>query len=189
MGFEDILFLFNSSKKDRKFIRMNLKEAGALFDIAQKSPGDILEIGTMIGGSAILLAAAAPDNCKVYSVDIISCQERKAFTSLKNYVTSTLLNNIEFIIGKSVEVAQKWEKELGLVFIDGNHTVMSIAKDIDAWRSRVMTGGFLVFHDVGVPTSSSGRKLAQQLLRKVNSKLKKWYKVNHIESLLILQRP
>jgi hypothetical protein len=49
---------------------------------------------------------------------------------------------------QSVEAAKRYaDGELDFVFIDANHEYGAVAADIDAWRSKVKTGGWLSGHD------------------------------------------
>ena len=186
ISFEDILFLFNSSVKNRYLIRLNLLEAGLLFKTAAKAPGNILEIGTKIGGSSVLLAAAAGDR-KVYSVDIIPHRNRKKGRVLDKITPTNLIEKIDFIVEESTSVANRWEEKLGLIFIDGDHTPEAVARDIVAWKPHVMKGGYMAFHDIGVAGTKNGKKLVIQLHKIVNSKMAGWEKIGHVQSLLILQ--
>jgi hypothetical protein len=38
------------------------------------------------------------------------------------------------------------------VFIDGDHSYKSVCADIDAWKSKIMPGGFIAGHDYANPT-------------------------------------
>ncbi|MCK9370826.1 class I SAM-dependent methyltransferase [Candidatus Dojkabacteria bacterium] len=94
-----------------------------------EKPNCYLEIGTDMAGSALLARENTP---VVYTIDIM----RKH---------NLIVEGIDFIIGKSVEVAEKWDKPIGVLFIDGNHT--EAKADFLAWEKHVAKGGYVLFHD------------------------------------------
>ncbi len=54
---------------------------------------------------------------------------------------------VHWHIALSSEVAEGWTGEVGLVFIDGDHSQQGTERDWDAWRPFVALGGHVVFHD------------------------------------------
>ncbi len=166
---------------------MNLLEAGLLFKVASLATGNILEIGTCIGGSSVLLAAASGDR-KVYSVDIVSCSERDKNAELVRLCPTDILNKIEFIVERSAVLAKRWDKKMGLIFIDGSHNPPALCNDILSWKSHVSDSGYMVFHDVGVPTTKKGAGLAKRLLKVVKRNMIGWRKVDQVQSLLVMQK-
>ncbi len=187
--FEDILFLFNSKVHNRKFVRLNFLEAGLLFKTARKSPGDIIEIGTKIGGSAVLLAAAAQDNNKIYSVDIIPHRSRLKGVRLDKITPKKLIGRINFIVEHSTKLAKRWRIKMGMIFIDAEHTPKALSEDIDAWKPHVMRGGYIAFHDIAVAGTKRGIKQSKQLHKVVKKKLPNWIVEGQAQSLLVLKNP
>jgi hypothetical protein len=47
----------------------------------------------------------------------------------------------------SANVAQGWSLPVDLVFIDGDHSEVGVAKDWDLWHPFVVEGGSVLFHD------------------------------------------
>lgn len=52
------------------------------------------------------------------------------------------------IVGRSVEVAPLIAVPLGMVFIDGGHTLAAAEADYGAWAPKVAPGGVLAIHDL-----------------------------------------
>jgi predicted O-methyltransferase YrrM len=52
------------------------------------------------------------------------------------------------IVGQSPDVARFWSEPLGMVFIDGGHTLEAAHADYRAWSHRVVEGGILAIHDL-----------------------------------------
>jgi hypothetical protein len=60
---------------------------------------------------------------------------------------------VEFIRAESVEGAKVVPNELDFVYLDGDHSVEGLAKDLRAWYSKVKVGGIFGGHDVNEPST------------------------------------
>ena len=146
-------------------------EGDALLRWAKKFSkiGSIIEIGTYCGKSALYLSLGALENNElVYSIDHhLGSEEhqlneeyfdKETYDFKKNRVdTFPLLikninnfqaNNIVPIISYSSIVASKWSSKLGMVFIDGGHSIDAAMSDYAAWKSKILFNGALVIHDI-----------------------------------------
>lgn len=92
-----------------------------------------VEIGTRNGGSADLARRTTQE--PVYSID----------PDMSSVYPELLDGKINFIKGKSLDVVKMWDKPIGLLFIDGDHTITK--EDFDAWEKFVVPGGYVLFHD------------------------------------------
>jgi predicted O-methyltransferase YrrM len=52
------------------------------------------------------------------------------------------------IVGASVRVARVWTAPLGMVFIDGGHSIEAATADYEAWGAKMVPGGILAIHDL-----------------------------------------
>ena len=113
------------------FVQLNPfdKEVIQKYCATIESPNCYLEIGTDEGGSACVARGAT--KADIYTID---------FT--KEHPT---IPDINFITDKSVVVAETWDKPIGVLFIDGNHT--EAKQDFLAWEKHVVPGGYILFHD------------------------------------------
>lgn len=144
--FEEIVFdLFTSGHATRGVIRMDLFEAALLYQYVKRTTGDVVEIGTKYGGSAILIAAAMYDGPIVHSIDLVT---HPRCTHVLANLTKDITDKIDFIIGKSTVIAETWEKELSLVVIDGDHSVAAVRQDVLSWGKFIKAGGYMILHDV-----------------------------------------
>jgi protein-L-isoaspartate O-methyltransferase len=143
-GFEDLSFLFSSSKANRGAIRLNFDEAAYLFTLVKSIRAcKILEIGRFEGGSTILFASAGDDQSKVTSID----KAPKNDTHLKKLLIQWKLNKkVELIIADANDVDIS-ENEYDIVFIDGGHAYSSASKDYHHWKNSLKLGGHMIFHD------------------------------------------
>lgn len=149
-GFEDMAFLFDCQNANRWIIRMNLDEAAELWRWAHTSPGDIVEIGRLFGGSTYLLAAAAKPRA-VYSIDVDPRDDK----SLRNHLDRSRLFNVSLLHGDS---CADWGIAIvGGAFIDGEHSYDGVKRDFEFWYDHVAPGGWMAFHDMlQDPTAANG---------------------------------
>ncbi len=145
---------------------LNIDEAYLLYDLAEKSKGDILEIGAYKGGSTIILAKGLKENYKVYSIDMHI--RKKAFklklgkryeyvpkdTSkifIKNLKRFKVTDKVIPIIKTSEEAAIGWNKPIDILWIDGNHEYDFVRKDFMLWEPYLKKNGIIAFHDTWNP--------------------------------------
>ena len=98
-------------------------------------PNCYLEIGTKYGGSALVAAHAA--KVEIYTID--------PHPELYMWKGRQEESGIHFIRGLSLEVAKNWDKPIGVLFIDGNHS--EAGQDFEAWEKFVIPNGIILFHD------------------------------------------
>ena len=79
-----------------------------------------------------------------------------------------------------------------MVFVDGDHSIDGVRKDVDAWGPHVPVGGYMLFHDV----REYGEERIDEEIRKFNLKklLKEmtdsriWEQVDYADSLVVLRK-
>lgn len=146
------------------------KEAIFLFEaacsIGRHTP-TVVEIGTMLGKSAIVLGEALRDrdSARVVSIDPFTAEgdlqsevgNRSMANSLRSSLEHICLENIrrvglshviQLIKGYSHEVVQSWSEPIGMLFIDGNHDYEVVRQDFDDWTPFLVRDGLLVMDDV-----------------------------------------
>jgi predicted O-methyltransferase YrrM len=151
--------------------------------------GPILEIGSYCGRSTIWLAQAAKEKQSlVFAVDHHRGSEEHQpgeshhDTELvdakgdvdtltmfrRNIRLAGLENEVIPVVTDSTRFARSWSGHLGMVFIDGGHSLSAALADFRAWAPRVLPGGILAIHDVFPDPSEGGQapftiwRLAQQ---------------------------
>ena len=146
-------------------------EGNALFNwaINFSNIGPILEIGTYCGKSALYLSKGASVNGQlVFTIDHHYGSEehqlneeyydKEIYDHSKERVNTLPLfiknvneygaKNIVPIISESSKVAENWSSKLGMVFIDGGHSIESALIDYISWEPKILIGGSLVIHDI-----------------------------------------
>lgn len=96
----------------------------------------IVNIGIFRGASMYCMFAGAP-NAEMYGIDIQYPQGHKLDPKMKAKV----------LVGDSAKLHLKFDKEIHLLFIDGDHRYPAVKNDIVGWTPKVAVGGYVIFHD------------------------------------------
>lgn len=138
------------------FTHLTKIERLVLYKLALSSPNKctIVEIGSYLGGSSTFLALAAKrKQGMLYCVDTwknegMSEGQRDTFDEfLKNI--EPLRDYIRILRGNSVDVANTFNENIDLLFIDGDHSYEAVKADMEYWLPKVKNHGIVIFHDIG----------------------------------------
>jgi predicted O-methyltransferase YrrM len=125
-------------------------------------PARVLEIGTQAGASAVHLAAGLADahggaaERRLLTVDIrdVNGAENAAWRQFRVPQSPAdamrrlgLERMVEFRVGRSVDLLREQAERWDLIFLDGDHRLKTVAREIPLAISRVTPGGFLLLHD------------------------------------------
>ncbi len=142
----------------------------------QSVKGAIVEIGSFLGKSTIVLAKAA--NSKIYAIDphwgeaVID----KQFSGptyprfIKNLETAGVRNKVIVIKKTSQQAATTWKQKIGLLFIDGDHSYEGVYFDLTHYGKWVVLDGMIILHDAVNPGDGPPRAIVNCLLTKPNYK-------------------
>uniref|UniRef100_A0A831U6P4 FkbM family methyltransferase n=1 Tax=Geobacter metallireducens TaxID=28232 RepID=A0A831U6P4_GEOME len=132
------------------------RDAEVLTILSANCDGACLDIGTSHGRSAAELASNNPSQT-IYTVNLLPEQisaEETFITHLLtkeeigSYYRKLNLNNIEQIYANTFTwVVPDTIRELGIVFVDGNHDTKAVFSDTNLIYDRVKHGGFILWHD------------------------------------------
>ncbi len=119
----------------------------------------IVEVGSWTGGSALVLAEAAPE-AKVYCVDcwaegqgappvggMADYSPLEAFQAFCHNMGDLLLERVFPLRGLSSVWAPVFPLWADLIFLDGDHSYKEVRRDIELWYPKVRPGGILCGHD------------------------------------------
>lgn len=140
-----------SAENYAKFRPMsNFDEANFLYHMASKG-GNVLEVGTGPGRSALLMAKAMKDfgvEGQIYTIGwLIDGPEKRAVPRLFAQFPE-LSANIHHSTQKSEEIFGNYpDGAFDFVYIDGDHSYEGVVKDIQNYKSKVKPGGVMAFHD------------------------------------------
>lgn len=157
------------------------EEGAHLYAIACKTAkqGPCLEIGSYCGKATLYLGAACRANrTSLFSIDHHCGSEEQqpgeeyfdpelfnpqtfqvdTFWFFRQTLASAdLLDTVIPMVCSSQTAAQAWATPLSLVFIDGGHSYQSVLTDYTVWSPHVMSGGYLIFHDIFLDPRAGGQ--------------------------------
>jgi hypothetical protein len=116
------------------------RQVAAILDRA-RAHDDVVEIGTGAAWTSIALALNNP-RARVTTYDPVPRDVIPSYLAL----ASAAKDRITFIDGPG-EQPQDDPRDIGFLFIDGNHEGSSTVATFSAWRDRVTADGVVVFHD------------------------------------------
>lgn len=167
------------SKKLKGFLGDD--EAEQLYHLAKEASqfGPCLEIGSYCGKSTAYLGLGCKKNGGIlFSIDHHRGSEEQqpgqeyfdpelfdkdsglidTFKIFRKIVCELLLEDtVVAIVAKSEVAARCWNTPLSMVFIDGSHTFKAAFTDYTSWTSHLLSGGYLLIHDIFPDPSKGGQ--------------------------------
>lgn len=129
-----------------------------------KDLDQVVELGTNIGTTSILLSAVAKrvSTADVFEkTDLIEDEEQrrvyaKTFKNNKHYYKTIINKLTPFGIDVCQCLSYQFAKtfllrSVDMVFIDADHSYNGVKKDYEAWFEKIKIGGFFAFHDCVKP--------------------------------------
>jgi predicted O-methyltransferase YrrM len=121
------------------------KETAQLLKVLLKmiKPKEILEIGTAIGYSSILMAQSLNLQCKITTIEI---DPLLVDIAVNNINKANLPNNIQVIEGDAISVLPLLTKKYDLIFIDANKS--RYKEYFDMGKDMLNNGGVIISDNV-----------------------------------------
>lgn len=163
------------------------EEANLLYQLSLKTAGkgEIVEIGTNMGVSAIALASGQKqkDGHPITSIDIWEHPDVE-----KNLNIAGISDYVERIIGESSKIASGWSRDIEFLLLDGDHSYTGTASDIINWSKFVIVDGIIVFHDY--PGDHNSREVWKAVSRYLLSKPEEWRVLSdrEVSRIFVLKR-
>src|SRR6266542_1030498 len=124
--------------------------------------GEVLEIGSAYGYSAIAMALAG---ARVTAVDPHAGENPDSLAGMMGNLQAHQVNTVTLRVGTSQQVLPTlplaW---FGLVFIDGDHTEATVEHDVRWARKLLRPGGVLACHDWDEATCPGVRAALERVL-------------------------
>ena len=186
------------------------KEGYALYSYALDAGalGPVLEVGSYCGKSTVYLGEACREkSVSLYAVDHHRGSEEHqpgeeyhdqdlfdgktglvdTFWEFRRTMRNAALENVVVpIVAPSLVASRNWHTPLGMVFIDGGHSLEAAQADYHSWAPHVMTDGILAIHDIFPDPAEGGQAPYEILKAAVASGL--FEEVERIETLGLLRR-
>ena len=140
------------SEKEMKFL--------ALLAACPTAKGEILEIGSFKGKSTVILAkgASLTSETNIVAVDPLTSPSttdpdlQGEESCLKDFQTNLrnagIEKYVEFHQKYSSELAKFWNRDIRLLWIDGDHTYSGTKSDFDMFSRFLSNGAIIAIHDV-----------------------------------------
>ncbi|EIK46098.1 putative secreted protein [Cellvibrio sp. BR] len=171
---------------------LDADEGAALYAAALETArlGPCLEIGSYCGKSTVYLGQACKNfGAILYAIDHhrgseehqlgeeyhdpqlydVQFEKMDTFREFRHTLARAQLEDVVVpIVAPSALAARHWATPLGMVFIDGGHSMAAALTDYRCWAPHVVRGGLLAIHDVFPDPADGGRppfeiwQLAQQ---------------------------
>jgi predicted O-methyltransferase YrrM len=165
------------------------EEGLRLHDLARDyaSVGPIVEIGSYCGKSSVYLGAGAREGggtlvCvdhhrgseeqqvgeEYYDPDLYD--EKSGMIDTLRFLRDTirragLEQTAVLVVSSSTTVAALCRSSLGMVFIDGGHSLETVTADYEAWADKIAPGGILAIHDL-FPDPAEGGQAPIEIYRR-----------------------
>ncbi len=189
---------------------LSAAEGAALYHLAGDAArlGPCLEIGSYCGKSTLYLGSACRRaGAVLYAVDHHRGSEEhqpgegyhdpelydpgiRAMDSLPAFRAllrrARLEDTVVPIVAPSALAARHWHCPLGLVFIDGGHSLDAAMTDYRAWAPHVLPGGHLLIHDVFPDPAAGGQ--APRVIRDLARDSGLFHDEGLVETLGVLRR-
>ena len=156
-------------------------EGAALYQYAQASAslGPCLELGSYCGKSTVYLGTAARDaDGQMFAVDHhrgseehqrgeeyhdpelfdATVQRMDSLPALRRTLSRAELESwVIPVVAASAQASKYWAIPLGMVFIDGGHSLHAAMTDYRSWSTHVVVGGILAIHDIFPDPADGGQ--------------------------------
>jgi predicted O-methyltransferase YrrM len=189
---------------------MAADEAQALYDsaLAVAGLGPILEIGSYCGKSTIYLGLACQlTGNTVFALDHhrgseehqkgeffhdpdlydVDGEQMDTFIEFRYNMDRAGINDVVVpVVASSGTASRHWQTPLGMVFIDGGHSLDAAVTDYRCWAGHLVRGGTLAIHDV-FPNPADGGHAPYTIARlALASGL--FEEISQVNSLALLRR-
>lgn len=164
------------------------EEGRALYSCALKAGalGPVLEVGSYCGKSTVYLGEACREKgVLLYAIDHHRGSEEHqpgeeyhdqdlfdgraglmdTFREFRQTMRNAALEDVVVpIVASSLVASRNWHTPLGMVFIDGGHSLEAAQTDYRSWSSHVVPGGILAIHDI-FPDPTEGGQAPYEILK------------------------
>lgn len=160
---------------------LDADEGAALYAAALEAAhlGPCLEIGSYCGKSTVYLGQACKNSGAIlYAIDHhrgseehqlgeeyhdpqlydVQFEKMDSFREFRHTLARAQLEDVVVpIVAPSALAARHWATPLGMVFIDGGHSMAAALTDYRCWAPHIVRGGLLAIHDVFPDPADGGR--------------------------------
>ena len=170
------------------------RQVASLYELAHAvEEGVIVEVGSYRGKSTSALGRGSQRGHRVpvYAIEPhepfkgifggnFGPKDRKAF--YESMLASGCWDTVRLVNLSSERVAPIWDRPVGLLFIDGDHTYEGVRRDFEAWEPHLLPSARVAFDDA-VQTDGGPFQLISELVA-----TGKWVAVEEFGKMAVLER-
>ncbi|MBI4716909.1 MAG: class I SAM-dependent methyltransferase [Planctomycetes bacterium] len=173
--------------------QISAEECRLLYDLAAAAPGAIVEIGSYRGRSTVALAlgSRAGNGAAVFAIEPhepftgvlggrFGPDDRVAF--FENLLRCRVVDLVHLVGLPSQAAVRAWDRPIGLLWIDGDHSLEAVRGDFSLWGAHVIPGGLIALHDATQPDGGPARVIAEALAGG------KFAKVREVDLTVVLRK-
>lgn len=167
---------------------VKIEELKQLEKLASQSKDIIVEIGSFQGRSTVGLAKGSKsgNNNTVYAIDTWPNKRvsgtQDVIISKESFMNNLKISEVNDIVtpihSSSNKALVNWDKKIGMLFIDGDHSYNGVKSDI-RWCDFVIPGGIIAFHDYLSP------KYDNSVIKAVDESKSNWTLHSHTKGLIV----
>jgi cephalosporin hydroxylase len=121
---------------------------GLLQLLAERSPKDLLEIGTSEGGTLYLLTRVADPAASLVSIDLHLPDPELLASFARRRQRITPIEGDSTAPATRQRAGEQFPSGVDFLFIDGDHSYEGVKKDFELYSPLVRPGGLIAFHDI-----------------------------------------
>ena len=158
------------------------KETAALLKtlITAKRPGAILEVGTAVGYSALLMAQVMPEDCRITTIEKY---EPRIVEAKENFARAGVADRVTLLEGDAGDILRQLEGTYDFIFMDGaKGQYLNWLPDI----LRLMPGGGILFSDNVLQDGDvvQSRYGVERRDRTIHGRMREYlYQIKHMDQL------
>lgn len=133
-------------------------ECRAIYDAAAALPAGstVVEVGAWRGRTAVLLSHAVEPGSRVVTIDPFDNTVGIGGTRFRPEVANDLRANLRdhavtgvvtFLHQTSAEAASEWSGPVGMLWVDGDHTIAGVMADWQGWSPFLHDKSIVALHD------------------------------------------
>ena len=158
------------------------KETAALLKtlVAARQPGAILEVGTAVGYSALLMAQVMPEDCRITTIEKY---EPRIAEAKENFARAGVADRVTLLEGDAGDILRQLEGTYDFIFMDGaKGQYLNWLPDI----LRLMPGGGILFSDNVLQDGDvvQSRYGVERRDRTIHGRMREYlYQIKHMDQL------
>ncbi len=135
------------------------QEARALYDLAKNTRDScVIEVGSFRGRSTVALGLGSLEG---HQVPVYAIEPHEPFEGIlggqfgpeycaafyKAMLETSCYQIVRLVNLSSEQVSSNWQRPVGLLWIDGDHSYEGVKRDFDCWRPHLTSNATVAFDD------------------------------------------